>query len=227
LFEYFKYYTQIKILGFVFESTQTKTIKFVLRSFSHFNVKLHFMAKLNITFLDVIINLLPIVLLFFYFVFPNPFATFATTFLGKTVLVVFILLFSYISIWLGILYCILLILYLQQIHNPHQTTVSNNYFQLMANLVGPVRSTTPPSISTPPLSKSISYPSKKPSAQQSVIATQASSLHPLASLYPATLSPLPNQTPPVRISAPAASTPPQPFNRLVKPPVQVTTTTTT
>jgi hypothetical protein len=185
------------------------------------------MAKLNITFLDVIINLLPIVLLFFYFVFPKPFASFATTFLGKTVLVVFILLFSYISIWLGILYCILLILYLQQVNSVSSTnpTISNNYFQMMANLIGPVRSTTPPPISIPPISYSSlstsenSSPAIKSNAYPSSLITR----NPLESVYPTSLSPLPYQSIPGKIMAPSASRPPQPFNRLVKPPVQVTT----
>jgi len=89
-------------------------------------------------YLDVFIHLLPILLLFFYFVYPDVFQTAAHTFLGKSILVLFILLFSYISIWLGIVYCIALILYLQN------SSGSWNPFQQISTMLNPIQHTSSP-----------------------------------------------------------------------------------
>ena len=102
-------------------------------------------------FLDVFLHLLPILLIFYFFAFPDSFRQQAMTFLGRSVLVLYILLFSYISIWLGTLYCIGLILYLQAIHSTpsNQTSADKaTLLQQWSEMINPVRPTTSPYVPT-------------------------------------------------------------------------------
>jgi Ca2+/Na+ antiporter len=82
-------------------------------------------------FLDVFLHLLPIPLIFFFLAFQDSFRQHAMTFLGRSILVLYILLFSYISIWLGILYCISLILYLQVIYSSSSNQTSGKKATLL------------------------------------------------------------------------------------------------
>jgi len=102
-------------------------------------------------YLDVFLHFMPIPLLFYFLAFPDSFRVQAMTFLGRSVLVLYILLFSYISIWLGTLYCIGLILYLQSIHSDSSTQDSAQrptILQQWANIISPIRPTTSPYVAT-------------------------------------------------------------------------------
>jgi len=102
-------------------------------------------------YLDVFLHFLPIPLLFYFIAFQDSFRQQAMTFLGRSVLVLYILLFSYISIWLGILYCCGLIFYLQAIHSTPTTADRANqptWLQYWAQIVSPVRPTTSPFVPT-------------------------------------------------------------------------------
>ena len=66
--------------------------------------------------LFIVINMIPIVLITLFVVFPRKFVLFALSFLGKAVLVTFIIILSFKSIYLSILYCFLLILLYNNAH---------------------------------------------------------------------------------------------------------------
>jgi len=58
---------------------------------------------------NIILNFVPILLLFFLLMVPQQMKSFALTFLGKLVLVITIPIFAYLSIFLGLAYCVALI----------------------------------------------------------------------------------------------------------------------
>lgn len=118
-------------------------------------------SKSNTYFLDVFLHFLPIPLLFYFVAFQDDFRLKAQTFLGRSVLVLYILLFSYISVWLGILYCIALIVYLQNLEPRSGSTSSADrprWSQQVASMMTPVpRSPFVPQVgsSTPHVSRDI------------------------------------------------------------------------
>ena len=66
--------------------------------------------------LFIAINMIPVILITLFVLFPRKFVLFAFSFLGKAVLVSFIIILSLKSIYLSILYCFLLILLYNNAH---------------------------------------------------------------------------------------------------------------